>query len=186
MRIATATIKGISPYSQGRAHCVPRGDKETADDHERRTWRERLHVNEETGFVFIPPSAFKNMMGEIAKFLSIQIPGKGKSTYTKHFESGVMVVEPLVLPVKKSDVAEERVFVPSDGRQGGGKRVWKHFPVIHKWGGDVPFIITDDAITPDIFLRHLEQAGSSIGIGRFRPRNRGYYGRFAVEKVAWA
>jgi len=185
MRIATATIKGISPYSQGRAHCVPRGDKETADDHEKRTWRERLHVNQD-GFIFIPPQAFKNCISEIAKFLSVQIPGKGKATYTKHFESGVMVVEPLVLPAKKDEAVEERIFVPADGRRGGGKRVWKHFPVVHKWGGEVQFVVTDDAITPDVFQRHLEQAGNSIGIGRFRPRNNGYYGRFVVEKISWA
>lgn len=130
--------------------------------------------------------SFKNCLAEIAKFLSVQIPGKGKSTYTKHFESGIMVVEPLVLPICKDEVGEERVFVPSDGRQGGGKRVWKHFPIIHAWEGDVQFLITDDAITPPVFKQHLEQAGSSIGIGRFRPRNRGYYGRFAVENIKWS
>jgi hypothetical protein len=85
MSIAIATLESISPYSQSRFHNVPREDKETADDHERRTWRERLHVNKD-GFVFIPPMSFKNMLSEAAKYLSMQVPGKGKSTYTNLFE----------------------------------------------------------------------------------------------------
>jgi hypothetical protein len=36
-----------------------------------------------------------------------------------------------------------------------------------------------------VFLRTLEAAGRFIGIGRFRPRNNGRYGRFAVENLRW-
>jgi hypothetical protein len=184
MRTAIATLRGISPYSQGRAHFIPHNEKETHDDHENRTWRDRVHANE-AGNVFIPPMAFKNCLSEIAKFLGIQIPGKGKSNYTKHFEAGVLVMEPLVLPIKKEDVEGEWLFVPADGKRGGGKRVRKCFPVIHEWKGDVPFVVIDDTITNDVFKKHLEEAGSFIGIGRFRPRNNGYYGRFVVEKIKW-
>ena len=53
-------------------------------------WRERLHVNSD-GYVFIPPMAFKNCISEIAKYRSDKIPGKRNATYTKHFESGVLV-----------------------------------------------------------------------------------------------
>lgn len=194
MKTAVARLKGISPYSQSRHYTEPaKGKTESSRDYEARTWRERLHSTED-GRVFMPPMAFKNCLSEAAKFLSVQVPGKGKATFTKHFEAGVLVVDGLILPQKKAEVPGEWNFVPADGKRGGGKRVEKCFPVIHHWEGDVRFIILDETITQTItvgdgettaFEHHLKEAGSFIGVGRFRPRNNGYYGRFIVEGVRW-
>ena len=185
MKIVTAILKSLSPYSQSRFAQVPKLDKERPDDYEARTWRERCHFNTE-GRVFIPPMAFKNCLSEAAKYLGIQIPGKGKATFTKHFEAGVLVTEGLVLPETRETVQGEWLFLPADGKRGSGKRVMKCYPVIPAWEGPVQFYILDDTITPEVFRYHLEQAGQFIGIGRFRPRNNGYYGRFIVQDVAWA
>jgi hypothetical protein len=184
MHTATVHLKSVSVYSQSRNHTTEKLDKEGPDAYENRTWRERLHVNED-GYVYIPPMSFKNCISEVAKYIGMQIPGKGKATYTKHIEAGVIVMEPLVLPLKKEDVQGEKLFVPSDGRRGSGKRVWKWFPYIPSWEGTVTFIILDDTITKDVFLQHVDQAGKFIGIGRFRPRNNGFYGRFAVVGMEW-
>jgi len=184
MHIASARLKSVSPYSQSRYHAIPRDPKETDGDHERRTWRERCHSTDD-GRIFIPPMAFKNCLSEAAKFLGKQIPGKGKSTYTKHFEAGVLVLEPLVLPLRKEEVEGEWLHVPSDGVRGSGKRVMKCFPLIRQWEGEVTFHILDNLITEDVFLEHLEEAGKFIGIGRFRPRNNGFYGRFEVVGLKW-
>lgn len=190
MRIAIAELESISPYSQSRYHATEKLQRSTGAiteshrDYEARTWRERVHADSK-GNVIIPPMAFKNCLSEIAKYLGVQIPGKGKATYTKHFEAGIAVVDPLVLPVKKAAVEGEWFFVPSDGKRGGSKRVEKCFPVVREWSGRVQFHVLDDVITPDVFERHLKEAGSFIGIGRFRPRNNGYYGRFAVKKITW-
>ena len=185
MKTAIATLESMSPYSQSRAHEAESLPKEGKDAYEKRTWKERLHVDA-SGYVIIPPMAFKNCLSEAAKFLSMQIPGKGKATYTKHFEAGVLVLDPLRLSIKKTDVQDERLFVPADGQRGSGKRVWKHFPLITEWGGDVTYSILDETITEDVFAKVLEEAGKFIGIGRFRPRNNGYYGRFAVKKIKWS
>lgn len=184
MKTASVKIKGVSPLSQSKYIRTTRKEKESAQDFEARSWRERLHSDKD-GSVLIPPMAFKNCLSEAAKYLSIQIPGKGKATYTKHFEAGVLVISPMVLPIKCQDVPGEWLFVPADGRRGSGKRVEKCFPVIHEWGGEIEFIIADDTITKDIFSNVLAQAGKFIGIGRFRPRNNGYYGRFVVDKITW-
>ena len=184
MKRAIVKITGVSPYSQSRFYQVEKKEKEGAADYEERTWRERLHYDE-AGNVQIPPMAFKNCISEAAKFLSVQIPGKGKATYTKHFEAGIMVQEPLRLPLRREDVKGEWLFVPASGRRGDGKRVQKCFPVIHQWGGEVEFLIIDDTVTESAFRYHIEQAGQLIGIGRFRPRNNGYYGRFKAEVVAF-
>lgn len=192
MRVVTATLESLSPYSQSKFYDVQKGgtrpggtQTETHKDYEARTWRERCHVDAD-GEVFMPPMAFKNCLSEIAKYISVQIPGKGKSTYTKHFEAGVMVLEGLPLGVKKDDVEGEWHFVPASGRRGDGKRVQKCFPVFRSWKGTVTFHILDDVITPQVFEQHLRDAGNFIGIGRFRPRNNGYYGRFKVNSLNWS
>ncbi len=187
-KLAKVSIEGISPLSFSRHYTdgVEKLPKESAKDYEVRTWRNRLHVNDD-GFVFIPPMAFKNALSEIAKYLSVQIPGKGKSTYTKHFEAGILVVDPVILPIKAEDVKGEWLFVPASGKRGDGKRVSKCFPVIPiGWSGIVECHIIDSTITKDVFDQHMREAGSFIGIGRFRPRNNGFYGRFRVVGIEWS
>lgn len=80
----------------------------------------------------------------------------------------------------------EVFFVPSDGKAGGGSRVKKKFPVIREWSGEVTFYILDDTITEDVFEAHLKEAGNFIGIGRFRPENGGFYGRYSIDKIVWS
>lgn len=185
MKVAICHLKSISPYSPSRYHGIPRENKETADDHEKRTWRERIHYDDE-GTVFIPPMALKNSLAEAAKFMGRQIPGKGKSTYTKHFEAGVLVLDGMKLGIKKDDVIGEWLFLNSDGVRGSGKRVMKCCPKVAEWEGTAKFYILDDTITEPVFEEHLREAGSFIGLGRFRPRNGGFYGRFSVDQIEWA
>lgn len=184
MRTATCKLKSMSAYSQSKYIGEKKTRDETHADFEKRTWPQRCHVDSDNR-IYIPPMAFKNALSEAAKYKSIQIPGKGKSTYTKHFEAGVLVVDPLTLPIAINEVQHEWLHVPSDGRRGGTTRVEKCFPLIPAWEGEVNFLLFDDIITEDVFEEHLRDAGSFIGIGRFRPRNNGFYGRFAVEGIKW-
>lgn len=184
MITATVHLKSLSPYSQSRAHVVPKLDKEGADVYEQRTWRERLHTDTD-GMVYIPHSAFKNCLSEAAKYLSLQIPGKGKATYTKHFEAGVMVLSPMPLGVHKDTIEGETLYLNADGVRGSGKRVWRTMPLIRSWEGTVEFLIVDPMITREVFEKVLDEAGRLIGIGRYRPRNNGIYGRFAVQSLDW-
>lgn len=185
MITAHATLRSLSPYSQSRAHVTPHLDKETADAFEQRTWKERLHTDTD-GQVYIPHSAFKNCLSEAAKYLSLQIPGKGKSTYTKHFEAGVMVLAPMKLGIHKDQVEGEVLYLNADGVRGSGKRVWRTMPLIREWAGDIEFLIVDPMVTEDVFRKVLDEAGRLIGIGRYRPRNNGIYGRFAIDRLVWA
>src|SRR5262249_52352527 len=131
---ATFRIIGISPYSQSRPHLEEKEPNEGHDDYRKRTWRAHLHVNKD-GDVYIPPSSIKNCISEAAKFLSITVPGKGRSTYTKHIEAGTACVRPVALGIKADDVESETLFLPSDGKRGSGTRVWKTYPCIHEWKG---------------------------------------------------
>jgi len=185
MRTAIASLESNSPYSQSRHIEEPKKSKEGPRDYEERTWRERCHADKE-GRIVIPPMAFKNCISEVAKYLGEKIPGKNMATYTKHFDAGILAMKPVALAIKKADVPGEWLFVPSDGKKGGGKRVMKCFPIIHEWKADVEFIILDSTITNEVFERYLREAGNFIGIGRFRPIRGGYYGRFKVNKVKWS
>lgn len=184
MKTVTVHLESTSAYSQSKHYEDEKLDKELPKDYESRTWRERMHVTEE-GYVFIPPMAFKNSLAEAAKYCSLKIPGKRNATYTKHFLSGILVTEGLVLPYQKADVPGEWLFVPSDGVTGSGKRVSKCFPLIRKWEGDVVFYIVDETITKEPFTEVLQAAGNFIGIGRFRPSHGGFYGRFKASNIEW-
>lgn len=184
MKTAIARLISASTYGQSRYYKTPKHEKESSADYEARTWRDRLHINED-GNVFIPPMQFKKCIDNAAQYLSMKIPGKGNSTYTKHVRSGIMVFDSLVLPIKKEEVNGLWLLVPSDGKSGGGKRVEKCFPIIDQWGGDVVFHVFDETVSKDVFKYILEEAGKFIGLGFFRPERGGYYGRFGVEKITW-
>jgi len=184
MSVARCELESLSPYGQSRYYETPKKQGENAKEYEARTWRDRCHVDPD-GFILMPPMAFKNCISEAAKYMAMQIPGKGKATYTKHFEAGVMVVEGITLPIKKADVEGLWLFVPASGRRGDSKRVSKCFPVVQKWKGTVEFHVLDEVITEEVFASHLETAGQFIGLGFFRPRNNGYFGRFKVSKIEW-
>lgn len=184
MKTAICKLRSVSPYSQSKLILEKKGRDEKYEDFEERIWRRRLHVDSD-GFVFMPPMCFKNALSEAAKYKSIKIPGKGNSTYTKHFEAGIMCCEQAELGIKAADVAGEWLHVSSDGKRGGSKRVLKCFPIIPKWETMVRILILDEIINEEVFRIHLEDAGKVIGVGRFRPRNNGYYGRFEVMSVEW-
>jgi hypothetical protein len=191
MKIAHVQLKSTTPYSQARnidkiEH--PEKPKEGKDAYEERTWHHRVHTDAR-GYVEIPSTAFTSSVKQAARRLQIQVPGKGKTQYTKYFEAGIDVPYGLTLPVTKQEILEkrlcDRLFVPSDGKPGGGKRVYRTFPRIDSWSGRVTFFVLDDMIREDVFTQVLRSAGLLVGIGRFRPENRGFYGRFQVVSLEW-
>lgn len=182
--VCTAELQSITPYSQSRMHDTEKLNKETHDAYEKRTWRNKSHIDED-GMIYIPPMAFKMSLDAAAKYLSLQIPGKGKATYTKHFLSGVLVMDKLVTDVRGDDCEGEWINANADGVRGSGKRVKRCFPLIPAWAGTQDFYILDDTIDRDTFAKVLKEAGALIGIGRFRPQNGGFYGRFSVGKTSW-
>ncbi len=184
MRTAVATIKGISPLSWGKRVTVERLEDENDAGYEKRNWREKFHCTDD-GLLLIPAMAFKGCLESAAKYKSEKIPGKGQQKYTKYFESGVIVPENLGLPQTKDDLVPNWLFVPSNGVPGHGKRVDKCFPVLNDWGGDVTFLILENAIPKDVFEKTLSDAGQVKGIGFWRPEHRGINGRFLVKKIKW-
>ena len=179
MKIYRLQLESMSPYSQGRPYLTEKLEKEQHEDYDIRTWRDKAHVDN-NNFIFIPSMQFKNCLSEVAKYLSIKIPGGGNAKYTKHFEAGVLILEGINTGIKKEEALCDKVFGDSHGKSGGGSRVWKRFPMLLNWKGDLDITVLDEIITEDILLYHMEQAGKFIGVGRWRPRKGGMYGRFRV------
>lgn len=188
MKTATITIEGISPYSQSQFVLGnPKLKDETHDEYEQRIWEERLH-RDAHGY-YIPPMALKKAITAAASFLGIQIKGKGKKTYTKHFQCGLLITEPAYL---KSDPPQPEMLMmdaqPGKAKLGsGGTRVPRVYPrFADGWTATFNCIIVSEEISRDIFMEHVDAAGKFIGIGRFRPENGGFYGRFVVKNAKWS
>ena len=113
MKEIQLSLKGTSPYSQSRPHTTPKLNKETPDAHEARTWMNRLHVKD--GQVFIPGNAIRNCLAEAAKFLSIQIPGKGKATYTKHNSTQLFSTQLVQIKKRSFSLENDRFFTNNWG-----------------------------------------------------------------------
>jgi hypothetical protein len=189
MKTAIVTLSSASPYSQSRLftkHDVPALEKESANDYDVRNWRHHQHADAKTGIVYIPPMALKNCLMEAAQYLGEKIPGKGNATWTKHFTAGLLCSEPVSLGVHKDKTESETFMCHADGKRGSGTRVARTFPVIREWTGTATFYVLDETITREVFARYIEEAGKFIGIGRFRPRNGGFYGRFFAEVTDWS
>lgn len=179
---------GLAPIGFSAPISSPKNDEETHDQYEQRTWRERMHVDKD-GHVFVPPLALKNGLAAAAKYRPKKVQGQGMKTYTKFLEAGILVVEPLILLTSKGDfidpenVRGNRLFVPSDGKKGGGSRVWKTFPTFDEWRTHAVIHIIEPLLigNPPVVQDYIETAGQFIGFCQFRPERGGYFGRYRPE-----
>jgi hypothetical protein len=191
--VADVTVQieliGVTPLSFGKHHDEPHLSNEKELAYEKRTYSEKLHFAD-TGELFVPAMMAKKSLDAAVKRSGEKVPNRRGATYTKFFESGCIPDGDFPLtcggqPILKANVKGEKLFVPSDGVAGSGKRVTKYFPRIPEWEVTGTFAILDNIIDPDTFKRMLKHAGTFIGLGRWRPANAGLYGRFAVYKVIW-
>ena len=108
MKVYTVKLQGTTPMLFGRQYVVPKLNKESHAEYEERTWRERTHRNEQ-GHAVLSPLSLKNCLRDAAKYLSESIPGKGKSTFTKHFKSGIMVFDQILLKDAKGQAIKQMI-----------------------------------------------------------------------------
>lgn len=179
MKTYIAKLKSVSPYTSSKYHTLPKGERETNEAHEARTWRHKLTCDQD-GNGCINPIAFKFALSAASKYSGDQIPGKGKRTYTKLFESGILITDPVSLGVHRDNVDSIDVFVNADGKRGSGKRVMRRFPIVPHWEADLKIIVLDEGITEAVLKKHLVIAGQFIGVGQYRCEVGGTNGRFEV------
>lgn len=188
MRTVTVKVEGITLYSASKPVETNLQVGETHDEHERRRWREKAHTTPE-GRVYIPGENFKLALDTAASLLGEKIKGKGNQTWPKQFRAGVTNMGDLDLGVQIDDVNHIAVYCHSDGkREGKAGRVWRYFPFLPTWKGEIKFAIFNDQITPDVFERFFTAAGVMAGVGRGRPSTgcAAGNGRFKPTSFVWA
>ena len=180
-------LKSVSPLSQSRRHYEDKNAEEDDGQYDRRTWRSHLHTNDDDNIV-IPNMSFKFCFDDAAQRLSIT--KKGQSKWTKPFQSGVLIPEPMDTGLSSEKAWPETIEANADGRRGSGKKVPRTYPMISEWEGTLEIL----CINPEIYgaekneklhlvTRIIEFAGACVGVGRFAPRVGGYLGRFSLEDL---
>lgn len=190
MRHVKVHIEAIpgSPYSQSANHDTPFLDRESHNDYDARTWRNKCTVDK-NGQVCVPAMAFKQAIDTTAFKLGEKVKGRRGATYKSFFASGFFCDKDVPIAngkmLKPADAECIPIWANANGRRGSGTRVLRRFPEFHKWSGVAEFTIIDDVLTEPIFEQHVKAAGMVVGIGRFRPENGGTNGRFRVKKFEW-
>jgi hypothetical protein len=184
MKTAVLKLTSVSPLTQSRKHNEPKLEKELDAAWDERTWKKKAHIDEK-GRITIPAFAIKCAVVAAAKYSGDQIPGKGKSTWTKKFQCGLIIPEDAVTNRTEKDLQKIIINANADGVRGSGKRVERRFPQLTSWEANVSMLIGDEIITKQVLLNYFKQAGQFIGVGQYRPENGGTNGRFSVELVSY-
>lgn len=178
----TAQLRSASPLCYGKVVQEPKLKNENHDSYDKRVWQLKSHHDDDG--LYIPANAIKNMLYNTAKFLSETVPGRGKATFTKNFEVGIMAYDKVLLNKSLDDLEQLVLHVPADGKKGGTTRVWKTFPIVKEWSAACTFYVVDQLLIDNIAKveDYLNFGGKFIGLLTFRPRQGGEYGRFEVTK----
>lgn len=194
MNISKAIVElhSTSAYSQSRKHDTPKLEGESANAHEERTWKQRMHVRtvnkgkptqHET--IVIPAAGFNQAFAAAAKFLNRKIEGQRNSTWTKHFVSGIAVIQDVDLNVSPDECRKQVINAHANGQRGSGTRVSRYFPTVDMWEAKFEVMILDPLITEVIFFEVVQAAGLFVGVGQFRPEQLGTNGRWEVDSIKW-
>ena len=184
MRVVTIKIEGLTPYSASNYLSEEKPKDETYDDYENRMWKKKAHVDE-NGIVFIPGTAFKLALDEVASLLNEQ--KKGMQTWGLQFAAGVVAVGDVSLGIHIDAVKAVEIFAHANGKRGPGTRVFRKFPIIMPWRGELEMRVFNDAIGQEKFEEYFTQAGILAGVGRGRPitKSPAGNGRFKPVQFAW-
>jgi hypothetical protein len=179
--VAEVTLQSMSPYSQSRPHQEPAFENENPGDYDKRTWRSHLH--RENGFVVLPAKAIYTAICDGASYSMRKV--SGNYTWTRKFESGIIIFENPSLGIRPEDVNFIDVYCDSKGKRNGNSRVMRRYPQIPEWETTFDIHVIDPIITEDMLREMIGMAGLYKGIGRYRPENRGTNGRFGLKNLIW-
>jgi hypothetical protein len=180
--IAEVTLRSMSPYSQSRPHQEPQFENEAPGDYDKRTWRSHLHV--ENASVVLPAKALYTSICDGAVYSMRKV--SGNYSWTKKFESGMIIFENPSLGIHPDDVGFIDVYCDSKGKRNGTSRVMRRYPQIPEWETTFDLHIIDPILTEDIVAEMISMGGLYKGIGRYRPENRGTNGRFQLKSMVWS
>jgi len=147
--------------------------KKTDEDYaemSRIEWHAGLYVNGEQKII-MPSTCIEACVYDGAK----------KSKLGKAFKSAVFVDSDAVLDIgkkydKASDLWADDQYRDVRGVRIGTSRVMRTRPIFYKWSMEFVLAFDDEQVNESDVSRAIEDAGSKVGLGDFRPR----YGRFEL------
>ena len=173
----SVAIKGVSPLLMNRF--LPAELLETKVKHGNTkdvNVEDKLYVTED-GKPYVPSTYIRNSLIEAGK--SIQIKGRGKSTYSKLLGSSLIVQPDAILINSTSGWEPFTTTVVNPTTKG---RVMVTRPMFKDWTLSFEAVVLDD-ISEEVFRNILDEAGRYVGIGDWRPAKKGMYGKFIVTKL---
>lgn len=125
---------------------------------------------------FIPSDHFRMSMIEAGKMVKGKIGGSTKSM--SNVVAGLFMVSPEGIEIPRWQQIDKRSAV---NRNIKG-RVIVIRPRWNEWSATFDLIVDEDSITVETIQRILEYSGKYIGIGSYRPQNKGQFGRFKIDE----
>ncbi len=133
---------------------------------------------DEKGTLYIPGPNIFSCLIQAGKFHK---NGKSKVTTTKSslIPAGLSVREIVCsLGTKEWEVDSRSVVIPATGG-----RIMAHRPRLDEWSISFTLDVDDAMFSPDFIRKLVDDAGSKVGLGDFRPDRKGPFGKFVV--TAW-
>jgi len=180
-------IKGVTPYMQHRMDDLKleRWVKERGPIYEKYNisnpeviadyHSHTLTTGEELKY-FIPSDHFRMSMIEAGKMVKGKVGGSTKSM--SNVVAGLFMVTPEQIHLPKWDAVDKRSAV---NRNIKG-RVIVIRPKWTNWEVSFTLTVDEDSITNDMILKIIENSGKYIGIGSYRPQNKGLFGRYRIDE----
>lgn len=183
LKIISITIQGKTPLlcnrftdeAQMSATSGTRASIATASKKPKDAAAEKLY-QDDNGVLGIPqPNLFRCII-DAGKFFKV---GRNKVTTTKSsLIPACVAVSPIFIPLIHEQpwtVDSRPVRIPATGG-----RIIAHRPKFDDWGLTFEAELDEDTMTEDLFRDIVDAAGSKIGLGDFRPDNKGPFGKFLV------
>jgi hypothetical protein len=132
---------------------------------------EKAAYRDEGGNLVQPAEHIESAMVKAAT--NFTIPGKRNKTYKDLFKAAVFV-KPFMIPheINEYEIDERRAVVQRNA-------VLRYRPRLDKWRLSFEIEVLDEQLDKSVVRDVLDQAGSFVGIGDYRPK----FGRFKV--VSW-
>ncbi len=187
MDLISCKIKGVAPLLQHRfpmptLEAMSKGGKKTTGSVDyTEEWKKALYVIPK-GFIYQPATHIEGAMVKAA--VNFKIPGKRGKTYKDLFKAAVFVTPDAIShgikePKKLDTDPTKRLYIDMRPVVVQRARVVRLRPAFAAgWELEFDIELADNQIAPELVNEILVLAGSTVGIGDFRPK----FGRFMVTR----
>lgn len=169
-------ITGITPLLMNRFNIDEQQSKVKEKNLTPRESAKRVCYEDEDGKLYYPTTNIYSCLIEAGKFHK---DGKVKVTTARSslIPAGVMIDgETIYFKEPQTwEVDSRAVVVPSTGG-----RIVCHRPRLDTWCLEFTLILDTKMFSPKFIRTLVDDAGSKVGLGDFRPARKGIYGRFVV------